>query len=81
MAEEYHKLSLAITAKDNEGIISASQEIDAGLRVAAANAPKTQGELQLELLEETRALRRAVADLAAQQAVGYPLFFCLFLLS
>ncbi|PVH80072.1 hypothetical protein DL98DRAFT_588851 [Cadophora sp. DSE1049] len=63
-AEEYDALFSAVRAQDQETVAAAAEKMEAVMQVAAAEAPKTQQEISLALLEETRALRREIAGLA-----------------
>jgi hypothetical protein len=77
LGAEYQELTHAIAGEDAAAVSAAAVAIDAELRVAVAELPKTRDEMSLALLEETRALRAGMADLAQSQFVGNPLFFLL----
>lgn len=63
---EYDALS---TASIDAAVVAAATVLDEVVTVAAAEAPKTEEEISLALLEETRALRATVGQLVGHSEV------------
>jgi phage I-like protein len=70
VGEEFSALSAAVAAKDEAAVVAAATEIDSVCLVASAEAPKTEKEALVALLEETRALRGEVSDLSDNVGVS-----------